>query len=339
MKTPFEFICHYLFRSLALILDLFFATATVSVIFSLIFLTSSIINCTSSKYWWLFTYLSISLTLLGWSAYEAREGSSPGHYAMGLQLDIKGSYPTRFLVLLIRNLLKFGQVYLSIHLSFLLRDLLISNSILSHDNVWFILLVPILIWLTISLGLCGFKTNRHLHDWASGTRVGANSEPPSIISRGMQASGLFASSVILIFLSAALFPSYVGCNRGGEKNSSVKANMYTLQTIVETYAVDWGGVYPPHLKALKLEATKTGRDYWKEFTNPYTGKSGESASYTDADHSRFQAGDSLPNADEAGLVLYAPVGEKDIVKYFIYGLDKAGRALVDRGHDFTLSNN
>lgn len=41
-----------------------------------------------------------------------------------------------------------------------------------------------------------------------------------------------------------------------EKTGSIRSKMYTFQTIVETYAVDWGGVYAPSLPALKFEATQ-----------------------------------------------------------------------------------
>ena len=43
-----------------------------------------------------------------------------------------------------------------------------------------------------------------------------------------------------------------------------KVYMHTLQTMVETYAVDWGGLYPPNLAALEAEARRPDRGYWKE---------------------------------------------------------------------------
>lgn len=63
----------------------------------------------------------------------------------------------------------------------------------------------------------------------------------------------------------------------------LKANMHTLQTMVETYAVDWGGCYPKNLTALKQEATIPGKEYWKEIVNPITGKSGLGKSIIDTD--------------------------------------------------------
>lgn len=46
----------------------------------------------------------------------------------------------------------------------------------------------------------------------------------------------------------------------------VKANAHTLQTMVETYAVDTNGDYPADLDVLKKEAEAQG--YWRSLTNP-----------------------------------------------------------------------
>lgn len=129
---------------------------------------------------------------------------------------------------------------------------------------------------------------------------------------------------------------------GGRSNiSSVKANMHTFQTLVETYAVDWKGQYPPNVDALKEEALVTGKDYWKEFTNPFTGQSGKNIAYTDITGFVIQANSVVSaKSENAGKVIYEPVidGHHNILRYFIYGLDRSGSTILDKGRNFTLSN-
>ena len=156
--------------------------------------------------------------------------------------------------------------------------------------------------------------------------------------------------VIIGTLVAIALPNFIGA-QDRAKVSSVKANMHTVQTVIETYAVDWGGVYAENFANLRTEATQTGREYWKEFTNPFTGKSGSGAigaqgSYlsivspavsTAAATLGSVAGTS---STDAGKVLYDPVvsGTAPIIRYFVYGTGKDGKAIVDKGVLLTLSN-
>ena len=66
------------------------------------------------------------------------------------------------------------------------------------------------------------------------------------------------------------------------KTSSIKANIHTLQTMLETYAVDWGA-YPRHIRSLRQEAIARG--YWREFKNPYINPKG-SGLYEDFEYWR-----------------------------------------------------
>ncbi|MEZ0375069.1 MAG: type II secretion system protein [Candidatus Sericytochromatia bacterium] len=145
--------------------------------------------------------------------------------------------------------------------------------------------------------------------------------------------------VIIGILVAIALPNFIGA-QDRAKLSSVKANMHTLQTIVETYAVDWGGVYAANVAGLKTEATVVGREYWKDFSNPFTGTSGLGASYNDDSIATITAaGATGLTSTSAGLTLYGPVVTgTSVTKYYVYGLDKAGLAIRDKGANFTLSN-
>lgn len=119
--------------------------------------------------------------------------------------------------------------------------------------------------------------------------------------------------------------------------SSVKANMHTLQTMIETYAVDWGGCYPDNLEAMREEAIRQDRQYWRDLKNPFTDAMGIGFRGAMVDYSEF-----VPGAEASGLAIYKPKppapGESCIVSYEILGSDGKGELIQDKDSDFTLSN-
>ncbi len=95
-------------------------------------------------------------------------------------------------------------------------------------------------------------------------------------SKEIRSGWVFRQTVIWIGISALLYgtaylvflmPVPRCC--GGDKVSSVKANMHTLQTMAETFFADKGRV-ARNLKELKKDALTSSSPYWKDFTNPYT---------------------------------------------------------------------
>lgn len=128
--------------------------------------------------------------------------------------------------------------------------------------------------------------------------------------------------VIIGILVAIALPNFIGA-QDRAKVSSVKANMHTFQTALETYAVDWGGVYPATSAILQTEAIKPENDYWKEFKNPFNNSEGTGNAY-----------DDTANPGE-GIVGYS---NESTTLYFIYGGKKGGGPILDRGTPFTLSN-
>lgn len=134
--------------------------------------------------------------------------------------------------------------------------------------------------------------------------------------------------VIIGILVAIALPNFIGA-QDRAKLSSVKANMHTLQTIAETYAVDWGGVYAQNLSTMKSVATSGNNKYWKDFTNPFTSATDVGGSMTD-----------YAASGEAGKVLYRPTTDSAgaYTVYGIYGRDKSGTDIQDKGKAFVLSN-
>lgn len=339
MKTPLEFIHYYLLRFLATLLDILL----IACIFRIFFLAFSYMKPGGANE---FINFIFPISALIWILLEAQNGSTLGKRALGLQLEIYGNYSQRAALLLLRNFFKSFQVVISFLLSALAcANLHLYNNFSSQDFgflAWaglgniplFILIVPCLLGLTLAFWLNLYRTDRHLQDWVCRTRVSFLPQHQPVFQTVTNLAGMLATCALVLWLSVTAQPAH-------PIYSSVKANMHTLQTIVETYAVDWGGVYPADVEALKIEATQAGREYWKEFTNPFSGQSGEGLSYGDATHVwlQKQGGILRPHEDEAGLVLYAPVKDcRGIIKYFIYGLDKKGQTVKDRGRDFVLSN-
>ena len=153
----------------------------------------------------------------------------------------------------------------------------------------------------------------------------------------------FSFSLLIIFL---LLPNFITSNVR-LKSSSVKSNMHTFQTILETYSVDASGNYPKNVEELYKFANAGKTPYWKDFKNPYTRESGKRNSYDDFSeinkkfywNKLIQKFELLP---KVGIVYYAPVFTNGVYsKYFIYGTEKNGEVFFDSqtNEPFTLSNN
>jgi type II secretory pathway pseudopilin PulG len=151
--------------------------------------------------------------------------------------------------------------------------------------------------------------------------------------------------VIIGILVAIALPNFISA-QDRAKISSVKANMHTVQTSVETYAVDWGGVYASRLgdgSADGIVAEATAKGYWKDFKNPFTGQQGAGKSYIAnafAENGQTPVGGCNTFGTNGGAVGYAGITTAGAVtKYYIYGADKnPNTCIVDKGVAFTLTN-
>lgn len=130
-------------------------------------------------------------------------------------------------------------------------------------------------------------------------------------------------------MGAIALPNFGAAQRRAQQ-SSVKANMHVFQTLIETYAVDSEGVYPPDLES--LEAKARANAYWRELVNPYQ------------EGPLFMTWEAYHAAQEkpAGVVVYERRGgsDKGYLSYRLYGTDNTGQLLTDRGSErlFMLSN-
>lgn len=104
-----------------------------------------------------------------------------------------------------------------------------------------------------------------------------------------------------------------------DAEQAVKANMYTLQTALETYAIDHGQ-YPHTLK--ELQAAGAG-EYWKDLMNPYTQGQG-------IGNAVIEQGQAKP-----GQVSYEVA--QDHRSYRLAGAGENGPLLI-KGKVFVLSN-
>jgi prepilin-type N-terminal cleavage/methylation domain-containing protein len=129
--------------------------------------------------------------------------------------------------------------------------------------------------------------------------------------------------VIIGILVAIALPNFIGATDRA-KVANVKSNAHTIQTMLESYGVDFGGKYPDTVANLKSEA-QTGA-YWKSVSNPFDGSAD---ALEDHNGATFTKG---------GMVGYNMTAGSDKTKYFIYGSDKNKVRVKDKGQDFVLSN-
>lgn len=172
----------------------------------------------------------------------------------------------------------------------------------------------------------------------------------------------------VIFAGFLLYPNFIGISDCSWK-SSVKANMHTFQTLVEIYATEHKGLYPPtatHLRAVATDKSFPSNPYWKNFYNPMTHQLGYGHSYSDISveglerleqHSPFSK--QTPKdirrfakslcRELVGIRLCLPAQQTVYLgqvlyfrphphHYLIYGVDEANHLMRDRNSTFILSN-
>jgi hypothetical protein len=129
----------------------------------------------------------------------------------------------------------------------------------------------------------------------------------------------------LALLAVILYPHFMpacGCAEPDQK-----ANMHKLQTMLENYSVDWGGVYPESVKQLETTAKNAAQPYWIEISNPVSKAKGLGKAYGDVN-----------SPPVFGMVVYVPHG-RPITTYAIYAYQDAKPEFIrDKGLVFFLSN-
>lgn len=135
------------------------------------------------------------------------------------------------------------------------------------------------------------------------------------------------------------------------KISTVKANMHTFQTIVETY-FKYHKEYPSNIQILFKDANQpidNNYVYWKDFQNPQTKEWGYRKSFHDYEkwlsepkrNLEFKYGlrilKPLKNNESyiEGMVLYKFISKSS---YQILGTNKNGELVKDKNREFYLSN-
>lgn len=157
--------------------------------------------------------------------------------------------------------------------------------------------------------------------------------------------------IFLLFLSLLSSPNAVGSHCDPHRNSSVKANMHTMQTMFETYGVDWGGSFPATFRQIETEARMANNPYWKDFYQPYTDFASQPAQ-TDFNPKVgiprrpkpiVWAGLYFGHAPDLSVDKRYPPGQVIFeafseTQYFLYGSDRDGYIIEEKNEPFVLSN-
>lgn len=149
--------------------------------------------------------------------------------------------------------------------------------------------------------------------------------------KGFTLIELMVVIVIIGILISIAIPNFIA-SQDRAKIASLKSNMHALQESAETYAVDWGGIYPEIGANLREEGIN--KKYWRDFKNPFSnGTDNGTTTLIEVSNSGIINPLSFP----AGNISY----KKDTINngYSIYGAGKEnGKAVIDKGRSFFLTN-
>lgn len=114
--------------------------------------------------------------------------------------------------------------------------------------------------------------------------------------------------------------------------SVIQANAHTVQTAIETYAVDWQGIYPSNTSELIQEATS--KNYWRTITNSLTGDKLDTvidySDYINAKNNLIYKGNPITSISDlkGKIVVSTEMQGGYVTKYYIYAVDVFGEFIT-----------
>lgn len=147
-----------------------------------------------------------------------------------------------------------------------------------------------------------------------------------VTQRGFTMIELMVVVVILGILVAIGLANLSNANVRA-RESSVRTNMHSFQTIVEIYGVDHSGFYPHDVSALLVDPNTSQQRLLFNMANPFSGAGGINNAYAD----------EVIATKPAGILTYTQHVNR--MGYEIYGYSNRSTRLQHNGNEFVLSNN
>jgi hypothetical protein len=129
-------------------------------------------------------------------------------------------------------------------------------------------------------------------------------------------------------------------HQSNSPDNTLSRNMSAFQILLETYSVDWGGLYPKNIDELTISANQGNYNTLSQIFDAYHPDIKRPQTFLEYD--KYEKIKNIVRKDDLkGLILFKTGGELApayLTRYWIYGLNDLGELLTRNGSILYLSN-